>query len=194
MDRNTDRLLNLTNQLLDFRKTEIHGFSLNFVKANISEILYDVNLQFLLAAEQKEIGYETILPEEALYAYIDLEAFYKIISSNLVDNAIKYGKQTVKVTLTVNEQQDQFTVRIQNDGNKIAPELKHKVFEPFFRTKEAEIKQGTGIGLSIAKSLTELHKGSLKLEDNNIDGNILVAVFPIHQMIEFNLKGKWKKI
>ncbi|MET4141082.1 ligand-binding sensor domain-containing protein/signal transduction histidine kinase [Pedobacter sp. UYP1] len=193
MDRNTDRLLNLTNQLLDFRKTEVHGFSLNFVKANISEILHDVNLQFLLAAEQKELIYQTFLPTEPLYAYIDLEAFYKIMS-NLVDNAIKYGKQIVKVTLTVNEQEDQFIVAILNDGNKITPELKHKIFEPFFRTKEAEMKQGTGIGLSIAKSLAELHKGALKLEDSHSDYNILVATFPIHQMIEFNLKGKWKKI
>lgn len=193
MDRNTDRLLNLTNQLLYFRKTEIHGFSLNFVKANISEILHDVNLQFMLAAEQKEIIYETVLPAEPVYAYIDLEAFYKIMS-NLVDNAIKYGKQTVKVTLTVNEQQDQFMVRMLNDGNKIKPELALHIFEPFFRTKEAEMKQGTGIGLSIAKSLAELHKGSLKLEETPANYNILVATFPIHQMIEFNLKGKWKKI
>lgn len=193
MERNTDRLLNLTNQLLDFRKTEINGFSLNFVQANISEILHDVNLQFMLAAEQKDIVYETFLPAEPVYAYIDLEAFYKIMS-NLVDNAIKYGKQTVRVTLTVNEQQDQFIVRMLNDGNKIKPELANQIFEPFFRTKEAEIKQGTGIGLSIAKSLAELHKGSLKLEETNTDYNILVATFPIHQMIEFNLKGKWKKI
>jgi ligand-binding sensor domain-containing protein/signal transduction histidine kinase len=193
MARNTDRLLNLTNQLLDFRKTEINGFSLNFVKANISEILHDVSLQFQLAAEQKEISYETFLPAEPLYAYIDLEAFYKIMS-NLIDNAIKYGKHTVKVTLSVNEQQDHFTVRILNDGHKIAPELKHRIFEPFFRAKEAEMKQGTGIGLSIAKSLAELHKGSLKLEESNTDYNILVTVLPIHQKIEFNLKGKWKKI
>ncbi|MBB5619350.1 ligand-binding sensor domain-containing protein/signal transduction histidine kinase [Pedobacter cryoconitis] len=193
MERNTDRLLNLTNQLLDFRKTEINGFSLNFVKANISEILHDVNLQFMLAAEQKEIVYEISLPAEPVYAYIDLEAFYKIMS-NLVDNAIKYGKHIVRVTLTANEQQDQFIVRVLNDGNKIKPELANQIFEPFFRTKEAEMKQGTGIGLSIAKSLAELHKGSLKLEETSTDYNILVATFPIHQMIEFNLKGKWKKI
>lgn len=183
----------MANQLLDFRKTEINGFSLNFVKTNISEILHDVNLQFMLAAEQKEIVYDTFLPAEPVYAYIDLEAFYKIMS-NLVDNAIKYGKHIVRVTLTANEQQDQFIVRVLNDGNKIKPELSNQIFEPFFRTKEAEMKQGTGIGLSIAKSLAELHKGSLKLEETSTDYNILVATFPIHQMIEFNLKGKWKKI
>ena len=193
MNRNTERLLALTNQLLDFRKTEIKGFSLNFVKANISDLLQDVALQFHNAAEHNNISYETILPAEKLYAYVDAEAFYKIIS-NLVDNAIKYSQLNVKVILSINESKDQFSIRIINDGRKIALELKDKIFEPFFRAKEAEIKQGTGIGLSISRSLTELHKGHLYLEKSDSNHNIFVACFPIHQEMEFNLKGKWKKI
>ncbi|MET3114569.1 ligand-binding sensor domain-containing protein/signal transduction histidine kinase [Pedobacter sp. CG_S7] len=193
MNRNTERLLALTNQLLDFRKTEIKGFSLNFVKANVSDLLQDVALQFHDAAEQNNISYETILPAEKLFAYVDAEAFYKIIS-NLVDNAIKYSKLHVKVILSINESQDQFSIRIINDGRKIASELKDKIFVPFFRAKEAEITQGTGIGLSISRSLTELHKGHLYLEKSDSDNNVFVASFPIHQIMEFNLKGKWKKI
>ena len=192
MDRNTERLLNLTNQLLDFRKTEISGFSLNFVKANISDLLRDVNLQFQFAAEQKQLHYETILPERDLFAYIDLEAFYKIMS-NLIDNAIKYGKSIVEVKLIVQEHNDEFTILVKNDGSKISAELKEKIFEPFFRARETEMKQGTGIGLSISKSLTELHKGQLNLTEDEGDYNIFVARFPIHQTMEFNLEGKWKK-
>jgi signal transduction histidine kinase/ligand-binding sensor domain-containing protein len=192
MDRNTERLLNLTNQLLDFRKTEISGFSLNFVKANISDLLRDVNLQFQFAAEQKRLHYAMILPEKDLFAYIDLEAFYKIMS-NLIDNAIKYGKSIVEIKLFVQEQNDEFTILVKNDGSKIAADLKDKIFEPFFRAKETEMKQGTGIGLSISKSLTELHKGELSLTENEGDYNIFAARFPIHQTMEFNLEGKWKK-
>lgn len=192
MNRNTDRLLNLTNQLLDFRKTEIHGYSLNFVKTNISALLQDIALQFQHAAEQKNIRYETVLSREELFAYIDMEAFYKIMS-NLVDNAIKYGQSEVKVVLRINEREDQFKVQVMSDGNKIPLELKDKIFEPFFRAKEAEIKQGTGIGLSISRSLAELHKGHLHLEKCSPDYNIFVADFPIHQTMEFNLEGKWKK-
>lgn len=192
MNRNTDRLLDLTNQLLDFRRTEIHGFSLNFVKANVSELIQDIALQFQFAAENNNIRYETILPDQPLYAYVDVEALYKIMS-NLVDNALKYGNSSVKVILSINVEFDQFNIRIMNDGKKVPTELKDKIFEPFFRAQDVETKPGTGIGLSISRSLAELHRGYLYLEESNTEYNIFLAGFPIHQIMEFNLDGKWKK-
>ncbi|MNK82691.1 Sensor histidine kinase TodS [compost metagenome] len=193
MGRNTDRLLKLTNQLLDFRKTETSDFSLNFVKANIQEILKDVFLQFQPAAEQENISYRINLPDKPLHAYIDVEAFYKIIS-NLLDNAIKYGKTTVELVLEQPEDEDKFKVLVKNDGSRVPVELKDKIFEPFFRAKETEIKAGTGIGLSISKSLAQLHSGELYFDFNHNEFNIFVLALPIHQLIEFNLNGKWKKL
>ncbi|MEH3115399.1 MAG: HAMP domain-containing sensor histidine kinase [Pedobacter terrae] len=114
MGRNTDRLLKLTNQLLDFRKTETSEFSLNFVKADISEILKDIFIQFQPAAEQQNILYNLHLSEKNLHAYIDIEAFYKIIS-NLVSNALKYGKTTVEINLSL-QYDDTFMVKVKNDG------------------------------------------------------------------------------
>lgn len=193
MGRNTDRLLKLTNQLLDFRKTETSDFSLNFVKADIQEILKDVFLQFQPAAEQENISYHIRLPETPIHAYIDVEAFYKIIS-NLLDNAIKYGKTMVELVLEQPQGKDKFKVLVKNDGNTIPSELRDKIFEPFFRAKETEIKAGTGIGLSISKSLAQLHSGELYVDYNHSDFNIFVLALPIHQLIEFNLNGKWKKL
>ena len=192
MNRNTDRLLNLTNQLLDFRKTEVQGYSLNFVKVNISELIEDVRMQFQDAAESKQLSFETELPAAPFFAYVDTEALYKIMS-NLVDNAIKYGKSTVKVVLSLNLEEDKFSIQTINDGLKIAPEIKNKIFEPFFRSRETEMQRGTGIGLSISRSLAELHQGRLYLEESDPEYNVFVAAFPIHQAMEFNLDGKWKK-
>lgn len=192
MNRNTDRLLNLTNQLLDFRKTEVQGYSLNFVKVDISELIEDIKMQFQDAAESKQISFETLLPSVHFFAYVDTEALYKIMS-NLVDNAIKYGKSKVKIVLRINPEEDQFSIQTFNDGLKIPPEIKNKIFEPFFRSRETEMQRGTGIGLSISRSLAELHQGRLYLEESGPEGNVFVAVFPIHQAMEFNLDGKWKK-
>ena len=192
MNRNTDRLLNLTNQLLDFRKTEVQGYSLNFVKVDVSELIGDIKMQFQDAAESKNINFETLLPSVHFFAYVDTEALYKIMS-NLVDNAIKYGKSKVKIVLSINPEEDQFSIQVFNDGLKIAPEIKNKIFEPFFRARETEMQRGTGIGLSISRSLAELHQGRLYLEESGPEGNVFVAVFPIHQAMEFNLDGKWKK-
>ncbi|WP_431292532.1 sensor histidine kinase [Pedobacter sp. P26] len=121
-----------------------------------------------------------------------MEAFYKIIS-NLVDNALKYGKASVQIHLSLQDY-DKFVVMVKNDGNRISKEIKDKIFEPFFRGKETEIKAGTGIGLSISKSLAQLHRGELYLDFNDGDFNIFVLELPIHQLIEFNLNGKWKKL
>ena len=193
MDRNTNRLLNLTNQLLDFRKTEINGFSLNFVKANISEILQDITLNFQPLAEHKNISLQTDLLEDAFYAYVDTEALHKILSS-LIDNAIKYGKSRVIVSLLIDpKDENYFQVKVMSDGAIIPAYLHQKVFEPFYRIKETEISPGTGIGLSISRSLAELHQGTLVIKNTIPDFNIFVIRLPIHQLIEFNLNGKWKK-
>ncbi|WP_316801259.1 two-component regulator propeller domain-containing protein [Pedobacter frigidisoli] len=193
MDRNTDRLLKLTNQLLDFRKTETSGFSLNFVQSNITEILKDVALQFQPAAEQNQMSCNLQLPEQRLMAYIDVEAFYKIMS-NLFDNAIKYGKSHVQIALETDDKNGKFYVWVQSDGNKIPVELENKIFEPFFRARETAIKTGTGIGLSISRSLAQLHNGKLYLHQNPEGVNIFVLELPVHQLIEFNLNGQWEKL
>jgi signal transduction histidine kinase/ligand-binding sensor domain-containing protein len=194
MNKNTDRLLELTNQLLDFRKTETSGFSLNFVKTDVSEALRDIAQRFQPIAEQKRIKYSIEVPELKLFAYIDLEAFHKIIS-NLIENALKYGESKIKIELLGKEDQDdQFTINVTSDGKPIPQEISEKIFEPFFRAKEVDIKPGTGIGLSLSRALAELHLGTLTLKKTNDDFNIFVLRLPIHQLIEFNLKTKWKKI
>ncbi len=193
MNKHTGRLLELTNQLLDFRKTETKGFSLNFVKTNITEVLKDIASSFQLIAEQKGHRYQVHVPDAPVQAYIDLEAFYKIMG-NLIDNAIKYGRSTVTVTLKKPARDaDQLSITVASDGRPISEDLREKIFQPFFRARETEVQRGTGIGLSLARSLAELHNGSLIAEKNNTGFNIFVLTLPVHQLIEFNLNSKWKK-
>ncbi|MFD2286244.1 hypothetical protein GJU39_19670 [Pedobacter petrophilus] len=193
MERNTDRLFNLTNQLLDFRKTEVNGFSLNFVKANISGVLHEIFTIFQPVAREKNLTYRLIVSSADIEAYIDTEAFYKIIS-NLIDNAIKYSDTLIEVKLYLAEDKmDVFQVSVANDGKTIPDNLHTKIFEPFFRATETQMKQGTGIGLSLTKSLTELHGGNIIVVNNAYGHNLFVVELPIHQLIEFNLKGKWKR-
>jgi ligand-binding sensor domain-containing protein/signal transduction histidine kinase/AraC-like DNA-binding protein len=187
MEKNTNRLLELTNQLLDFRKTETNGFSLSFVKNDITELLADIFLRFKPMAEQKNIHYEFKHPEKNLYAYVDLEAFTKIIS-NLINNAIKYGRTVVEVELFEVEPDDStFSIEIRNNGHVVPYEMREKIFEPFFRLKESEKQIGTGIGLSLSRSLAELHKGILVLSKPVDDLNTFLLTLPVHQEEEFDL-------
>jgi signal transduction histidine kinase len=192
MERNTNRLLDLTNQLLDFRRTEINGYKLNFVKAAIPALLQEIHLQFIPAAEQKDLQFRIALPVQDFSACIDLDAFNKIIS-NLVSNAIKYAAgEVLTELLPVAPGAEHFTVRVHNDGVLIPAGMKEKIFEPFFRGKDAGSQPGTGLGLSIARSLAQLHQGTLELQYAS-HHNVFVLTLPIQQEIAFNL-SKWKSI
>ncbi|MCS3736669.1 hybrid sensor histidine kinase/response regulator transcription factor [Mucilaginibacter dorajii] len=187
MEKNTNRLLDLTNQLLDFRRTETNGFSLNFVKSDIAELLADIFLRFKPMAEQRNQSYVLQMTDKCLYAYVDIEAFTKIVS-NLINNAIKYGNSVVEIELQKSEPNDHtFTIEIRNNGYIVPYEMREKIFEPFFRMKESEKQIGTGIGLSLSRSLAELHKGLLVLNKSINNFNIFNLTLPIHQEKEFDL-------
>jgi signal transduction histidine kinase len=187
MERNTNRLIDLTNQLLDFRQTEIKGFSLNFVNANISELLEDTYQSFRPLAEKSNLRFRLDLPSPRLWASVDIDAFNKILS-NLFSNAIKYAETEVLVRLLPTPEEGYFfTIEIRNDGYTIPYEMKEKIFEPFFRLKETEKQKGTGIGLALSRSLAQLHKGILDLKRPDDGRNTFFLTMPVHQDNEFNL-------
>lgn len=186
----TNRLVDLTHQLLDFRQTEKEEFGLNFINVDINQLICELVESYQDLAQEDNISLEFELPEETIVAFVDREAFIKICS-NLISNAIKYAGCKVKITLRA-QTQNQFSLILENDGKAIPDEYQEKIFQPFFRLKGTE-KSGTGIGLSLARSLTELHSGSLILSSGKTDQIIFVLTLPLHQQYEFNL-STWKKI
>ena len=181
MERNTNRLIDLSNQLLDFRQTEIQGFSINCVSADITELLEDTYLYFKPLAEQKNLHFQLELPESKLWAVVDIEAFNKILT-NLFSNAVKYAESKVQVfLLPFNKGDKMFTIEIKNDGYLVPVEMKEKIFEPFFRLKETEKQKGTGIGLALSRSLVQLHKGVLDMKEPENGMNVFYFTMPIKQ-------------
>ncbi|MFI5158178.1 MAG: response regulator, partial [Sphingobacteriales bacterium] len=189
MKKNTNRLIDLTNQLLDFRKAEANKFSLNFAKTDINELLKDVYSVFKPSADLRGLNFKLELPRLTLHAYVDTEALKKILS-NLFNNAIKYAESQVYIKLLPFSSEDQvFYVEIKNNGYIIPDQYKNKIFEPFYRIKETEKETGTGIGLPLSKSLALLHKGSLELKTSADNFNVFLLSLPIHQEKEINFGG-----
>jgi signal transduction histidine kinase/ligand-binding sensor domain-containing protein len=179
MDRNTNRLVALITQILDFRKTETNSFRLDFAEVNISELLRDTYTDFLAVAKKRNLDYTIELPPVDTYLYADEEALNKIFT-NLVDNAVKYASQKIQIRLLPQENnKNEVTVEIENDGLAIPDEMKEKIFEPFVRLKESQKRQGTGIGLALTKSLTELHKGKLYVKISSEGNNVFVICLPL---------------
>ena len=187
IEKNTDRLINLTNQLLDFRKAEANNYTLSFVKTDINELLREVFIAYKPIAEEKKISFRLEIPRITLMAYTDAEALRKILG-NLISNAIKYAEQTVSVKLLpFNSDDNLFHIEFRNDGFLIPYEMKDKIFEPFFRLKQNEKAAGTGIGLALARSLAELHKGRIELKPAASNCNLFLLSIPVHQDTEIDL-------
>ena len=171
MEKNTSRLLNLINELLDFRKTEMQHVKLNFLAVNIGELLEETYLRFSPIIQERNLNFTVIKPAEAVLAQVDEEAVKKILS-NLYSNAVKYSNH--EVSLKLERDDTHFQITITNDGKLIPYPLQQRIFEPFFRVPGEVKNLGTGIGLSLAYSLTELHQGKLYFEtQNNLNTFIL---------------------
>ena len=128
---------------------------------------------------------QNYIPED-LYAFVDVEALKKILS-NLFSNAIKYAEN--KITISLFKKEDIFKLEFKNDGKIIPYDLKDKIFQPYFISSEISEhnNSSTGIGLSLAHSLVELHEGSLKLDFKDTKMNCFILELPIHQKNELKL-------
>ncbi|GAB6121688.1 hybrid sensor histidine kinase/response regulator transcription factor [Dysgonomonas termitidis] len=179
IEQNTKQLLNLINQLLDFRKVDSNKFLLSFRNTNISllinEILSRFEEQFMSA--KKEISIE--LPDSnPVFALVDKEGLTKILT-NLLSNAFKYSDTSIDIALF--RDKTYFTFQISNDGPLIPEELKDKIFEPFFQLKTTfRETSGSGIGLSLARSLAELHDGYLFYSSQS-GMNTFILKIPLYQ-------------
>lgn len=167
VDKNTNRLLDLTNQLLDFRKIEKQGFQLTFARCNVSEILRETYLRFSLLAKKNNIEFAIKLPKDDFYAVLDRESVIKIVS-NLFSNAVKHAESLINVELSFGNIDNEpfFNIIVKNDGMLIPEEQRDEIFKPFvqYLSNKNSLKNGTGLGLALSRSLAELHKGYLVLD------------------------------
>ena len=175
MDRNTNRLLDLTNQLLDFQKIEKERLSLNLTRQNVTDIVEETFYRFSSSAKQQHKTFELDPGEGAIHAQVDREAFTKILS-NLMNNALKYSETMIRVGLSVAG--DAFRLTVTNDGEVVPPEMREAIFAPFFRHTRKEESTGTGIGLALSRSLAELHHGTLAMEADT-ELNVFVLTVPL---------------
>ena len=184
MYQNTNRLNDLINQLLDFRKAERDGLKLNFELCDIAKLVGDVYDRFRSVMRERNVASSMSVLCTNIQACVDHEVVTKIVS-NLIKNAVKYCASTVQVILDV--EGDNFVLTVKNDGNVIPFGMRDKIFQPFFRMENVESKTsssttGTGIGLAMAKSLAELHGGTVTM-CNDDTMNVFRLTLPIKQDI-----------
>lgn len=180
IQRNAARLIALSEQLLDFRKTEVSGYHLNIERVTISDILKELNPDFKALSKEKGIKFKMQLPDEPVILEADKEALTKILT-NLLDNGTKYADVKLEAILEVNKAAGQVIFSTINDGPQIDPMASERIFEPFVRMDTAKSSSGAGLGLSLCRTLAKLHHGSLNLDVTTEHLNKFVLTLPLWQ-------------
>ena len=179
MENNTNKLIDLSNQLLDFRKVEAEGFKLNFDSQHVSLILQEIINNFLITLiAQNRVLNQDIDPN--ITAFIDRDAFEKICY-NLLNNALKYADRHITICLKSDPYKNAFILTIKNDGPIIPTADQDHIFEPFNRVKRSKSISGSGLGLALTKSLTLKHQGTIVYHTDESCLNIFVLTIPLNQ-------------
>lgn len=178
IDRNAHRLLELVNQLLDFRKVEQQSLAMHFAPQNIHELIQSVSERFAPTFEQGGKQFTVTYPDERFTAIIDREAVTKVIS-NLLTNANKYTKDDVRLTCQVEPDGSHFRIEVTDNGMGIRKEDRQRIFDPFFQAQDN--KPGTGIGLNIVKNIVDQHQGTISVASEVGKGSTFTIILPINQ-------------
>ncbi|GGZ30491.1 hybrid sensor histidine kinase/response regulator [Echinicola pacifica] len=181
--QNTQRLLNLVNQILDFRRAESGELK---IKVTATDIVAHTQLTFRSfqdLAEDKEIKLNMIYGDQPIEGYIDRDKYDKILY-NLLSNALKftprYGHIDLFLSLKQENGQSTLVVEVCDDGMGIPEDSQEKIFSRFYRVSEnQENNTGTGIGLSLVHALVHLHKGSISLSSELGQGSTFTVLLPI---------------
>ncbi|MFO7672538.1 MAG: two-component regulator propeller domain-containing protein [Lutibacter sp.] len=178
IDRNTNRLLNLINQLLDFRKADHGLLKLEVSQGDFVRFSKEVFLYFKQSAKSKNISYKFKSDEEEILFPFDRNKM-EIVLCNLLSNALKYTESGDKVTLSVYKENGHCIVSIKDTGIGMKSEYLEKIFDRFFQIKSANSARmiGSGIGLTFSKKIVELHHGSIEVSsEKNVGTEFLIKL------------------
>lgn len=178
IDRNSQRLLYLVNQLLDFRKVEQKEMRMKFTSQSIKDLMQAVCERFSPTLQQNGVNFSVTYPNEHFHADVDKEAITKVLS-NLLTNANKYTGSRIEVRFQEHPERQTFSIEVKDNGKGMNEEELKKIFKPFYQASEN--KPGTGIGLSIVKGIVEAHHGQVNVTSQPGKGSSFIITLPRKQ-------------
>ena len=167
------RLLNLINQILEFRKTETQNKKLCVCKSNIAPLVHEIGLKYKELNQKKAIDFQIQIEKEEMLLFFDKEII-TIILDNLISNAIKYteqGKITLSLYPTTRKGVTYTEIKVSDTGYGISAEALPHVFDRYYQESGKHQASGTGIGLALVRNLVELHEGEIRVESIQNEGS-----------------------
>ncbi|MDV7185962.1 two-component regulator propeller domain-containing protein [Lutibacter sp. TH_r2] len=205
MQKNTEYLLRLVNQLLDFRKMDKGKMDLKVGESNLAYFIEEVGEPFQFLARNKNIDFKIKSENKKMLAWFDPDAVEKIMN-NLLSNAFKFTPKNGEITVSLNngldfkvpegmktktDKSNYVIISVKDSGPGIPKHRINFIFERFYVDRDVRKinTEGSGIGLAFIKKLVELHQGSIDVSSNPKDGTQFLVWLPIHKESYENING-----
>ncbi len=194
MKKNTNYLLRLVNQLLDFRRMDREKMTLQIVNLDLISFIEETSGPFTFLATKKNIEFNIKTDKDHLVIPFDPDALEKILN-NLLFNAFKFTPEGNSITVDIHDGSTYKTpslldkklnvsnyivLQIKDTGRGISRDKLNHIFERFYTEKDKNV-QGAGIGLSFTKELVELHDGFIDVQSEENKGTTFFILLPKHQ-------------
>jgi PAS domain S-box-containing protein len=188
--QNCCRLLRLVNNIIDSTKIDDGFLTLNLACNNIVSVVEDIGLSVsnYIESHGMTLTFDTDVEEK--YLNFDLDAIERIIL-NLISNAIKFRRENGTININIFDKGNSIMICVKDDGIGISNEQQRFVFEKFKQVDKSFTRntEGSGIGLSIVKSLVELHKGTITLKSKEDIGSEFIIELPIFETSQHCVKN-----
>ena len=178
MEKNTNQMLQLVNQILDFRKIQNGKMRLHVSLIDFNEMVLSFQKEFRVLSEENEISFTFQLPDEVVMVWADKEKL-SIVIRNIISNAFKFTPSggSIHVTTGVAEDGKRCFLRVEDNGVGIPQNKLVEIFERFSQGENAKSSyyQGTGIGLALSKEIVNLHHGLIRAESSEGHGSVFIV-------------------
>ncbi|KIL46298.1 two-component system histidine kinase PnpS [Jeotgalibacillus campisalis] len=176
--KESDRLQDLIQDLLDLSKVEQQGFNLAVSNVSITDLLQEARAIMKQKADQKSM--EILLDgDQNLFIEGDHDRL-KQVFINLISNALTYSQPRGEIRLTVTDQTERVLIKVEDDGIGMEQEEIPRIFERFYRVDKARSRNsgGTGLGLAIVKHIVEVHHGEISVTSEPNKGTAFLISLP----------------
>lgn len=174
IERNTNRLLHLVNQLMDYRRAELGVFKLKVARWDAYDLVKENFTFYQKLAQHKGLTYNFVSDLEGRELLFD-KKYLDLIVNNLISNAFKYTEKG-NITVGLHLRDNNLVFEVSDTGVGIAMDKQTKIFERFFQIDGDRI--GSGIGLSLVLRLAELHHGSVTVDSKEGEGSTFTVLLP----------------
>ena len=176
--KNSNRLLHLISEVIEFRSYENNKMQMYFTKGNLKSFLNELNSFFTDRIKQKKLNFQFVAEDTSFEMAFDKEKVEKIYF-NLLSNALKFTPQEGRISVSLEKQGEYASLRVFNSGSYIPKDKQNEVFEHFYKINPDS--EGSGIGLALVQALVASHNGTISVESTEGEGTTFLIRLPFSQ-------------